>query len=49
MQASTRAQPYITYNIHQTNEITVAEVGISKRWGGGGVRGWIVKLSCMFL
>ena len=43
MEASTRAQPYITsvstYNIdnhiHQTIEIRVAEVGISKRGGGG--------------
>ena len=47
MKASTRAQPYITsvstYNIdnhiHQTIEIRLAEVGISKRGGGGGVNG----------
>ena len=43
MEASTRAQPYITSvstcnidnHIHQTIEIRMAEVGISKRGGGG--------------
>ena len=47
MEASTRAQPYITSvstcnidnHIHQTIEIRLAEVGISKRGGGGGVNG----------
>ena len=49
MEASTRAQPYITsvstYNIDNHIHQTVAEVGISKRGGGGLMV--IVKLSCM--